>query len=113
MSGSWIAHVLAVLFVLTNSASAAEKVKWVNDWLPGGDKAVVYVGVHAGLFAAEGLDVEILSGRGSADAITKVASGGGEFPGPGHAPPMQAKAQRPVRVRAILSVYTQHPDATF
>src|SRR6266436_581326 len=113
MSGSWIAHVLAVLFVLTNSASAVEKVKWVNDWLPGGDKAVVYVGVHAGLFAAEGLDVEILSGRGSADAITKVASGVGELTAAGIAALMQAKAQGTVPVRAILSIYTKQPDAIF
>jgi hypothetical protein len=76
-------------------------VKWVNDWLPGGDKAVVYVGVHAGLFAAEGLDVEILSGRGSADAITKVASGVGELTAAGIAALMQAKAQGTVPVRAI------------
>src|SRR5258708_9854320 len=113
MWGRWIGQVRAVLFVLTNSASAAEKVKWVNDWLPGGDKAVVYVGVHAGLFAAEGLDVEILSGRGSADAITKVASGVGELTAAGIAALMQAKAQGTDPVRAILSIYTKQPDALF
>jgi len=64
-------------------------------------------------FAAEGLDVEILSGRGSADAITKVASGVGELTAAGIAALMQAKAQGTVPVRAILSIYTKQPDAIF
>ena len=63
------------LVLLAGSAAAKEKVRWVNDWLPGGDKAIVYVGVNQGFFDAEGLEVTIMSGRGSADAMTKIASG--------------------------------------
>jgi NitT/TauT family transport system substrate-binding protein len=45
-------------------AFAAEKITFMIDWLPAGDKAAVYYGVQKGMFAAEGLDVTIQSGRG-------------------------------------------------
>jgi NitT/TauT family transport system substrate-binding protein len=66
-------RVLASLAVLTLSvgagapAFAAERVTFLIDWLPAGDKAVPYLGVQKGAFAEEGLDVVIQSGRGSSD----------------------------------------------
>ena len=57
---AWLASTLAV--------SAAEKVTFLIDWLPSGDKAAPYLAVQKGLFAAEGLEVTIQSGRGSSDA---------------------------------------------
>jgi len=35
---------------------AAERVTFLIDWLPAGDKAVPYLGVQKGVFADEGLD---------------------------------------------------------
>jgi len=35
--------------------SAAQKITFQLDWLPGGDKAPIYVGLQRGFFAAEGV----------------------------------------------------------
>jgi len=107
------AAVFAALLLPPALAAAADKAVIELDWLPGGDKAPAYVGVAKGYFAAEGLDVTIQNGRGSADAITKVATGAADFGTGGIGALMEAAAQTPVPVKAILSVYTMQPDALF
>ena len=62
-----------------NNAFAMDKVKFQLDWLPGGDKAPVYVGIEKGFFKAEGIEVEVASGRGSSDAINKIATGNADM----------------------------------
>lgn len=94
-------------------AFAADKLTVQLDWLPGGDKAAPYVGVQEGFFAAEGLDVTIAPGRGSSDALTKVATGSAEIATGGLSALLQAAAEGPVPVKAIYSVYTKQPDAMF
>lgn len=56
-------------------ASAAEKVKMISDWAFQAQSAVFTNAVEKGYFAEQGLDVTIDRGYGSADAITKLASG--------------------------------------
>ena len=80
-------RVLASLAVLALSAGAgapvfaAERVTFLIDWLPAGDKAVPYLGVQQGVFAEEGLDVVIQSGRGSSDVVNDISKkdGAGAF----------------------------------
>ena len=67
------------------------------DWLPAGDKAVPYLGVQSGLFAAEGLDVTIQSGRGSSDVVTKLGTGAADMGTGGLAALLQARAKRRFR----------------
>ena len=81
-------------------AFAAEKVVFMIDWLPAGDKAVPYLGVQKGLFAEEGLDVTIQSGRGSSDVVTKLGTGAADLGTGGLAALLQARAQTPVAVKA-------------
>jgi NitT/TauT family transport system substrate-binding protein len=94
-------------------AFAAEKVVFMIDWLPAGDKAVPYLGVQKGLFADEGLDVTIQSGRGSSDVVTKLGTGAADMGTGGLAALLQARAQTPVPVKAVVSIYTLQPDAIF
>lgn len=95
------------------SARAAEHVTFMLDWLPAGDKAAIYLGVEKGLFAAEGIDVSIRSGRGSSDVVTKLATGVADFGTGGLAALLQAKATDAVPVKAVMSLYTLQPDAIF
>jgi NitT/TauT family transport system substrate-binding protein len=104
---------LGFLVVAKAPAFAAEKVIFMIDWLPAGDKAVPYLGVQTGLFAAEGLDVAIQSGRGSSDVVTKLGTGAADMGTGGLAALLQARAQSPVPVKAVMSIYTMQPDAIF
>jgi NitT/TauT family transport system substrate-binding protein len=94
-------------------AFAAEKVIFLIDWLPAGDKAVPYLGVQKGLFAEEGLDVTIQSGRGSSDVVTKLGTGAADIGTGGIAALLLARAQTTVPVKAVMSIYTMQPDAIF
>ena len=98
---------------LSHAALAAEKVNFLIDWLPSGDKAAVYVGVYKGLFAAEGLEVSIASGRGSSDVVTKLATGSADMGTGGLAALLQARAESSVPVTAIASIYMKQADALF
>ena len=104
---------LALLIGAGAPAYAAEKVTFMIDWLPAGDKAVPYLGVQKGLFAAEGLDVTIQSGRGSSDVVTKLGTGAADLGTGGLAALLQARAENPVPVKAVMSIYTLQPDAIF
>jgi len=104
---------LALLLGAKAPAVAAEKIVFMIDWLPAGDKAVPYLGVQEGLFAAEGLEVTIQSGRGSSDVVTKLGTGAADLGTGGLAALLQARAQTPVAVKALASIYTLQPDAIF
>ena len=102
-----------VSLALSGAARAGESVTFLIDWLPAGDKAAVYLGVEKGLFAAEGLDVTVQSGRGSSDVVTKLGTGAADMGTGGLSALLQAKAQGDVPVTAVMAVYTRQPDAIF
>ena len=95
------------------SAHAADKLTFMNDWLPGGDKAIPFYAKQKGFFEAEGLDVTVQSARGSSEAITKRATGVADVGSGGLAALLQARAETGVPVSAVLGVFTVQPDAIF
>jgi|TARA_R110000850_G_scaffold111852_3_gene225496 NitT/TauT family transport system substrate-binding protein len=100
--------------LMAQAALAADKVVYQLDWLPGGDKSPVYVGVQEGFFEAEGLEVKIASGRGSTDAITKIATGQADIGSADIGALMAAKAQdNSLPVKAVYSIFNQAPHAFF
>ncbi|KAA1170829.1 ABC transporter substrate-binding protein [Marinobacter salinexigens] len=100
--------------LMSQGALAADKVTYQLDWLPGGDKSPVYVGVQQGFFEAEGLEVSIASGRGSTDAITKIATGQADIGSADIGALMAAKAQDDsLPVKAVYSIFNQAPHAFF
>jgi NitT/TauT family transport system substrate-binding protein len=103
----------AIVTAAIPSANAAETIRFLNDWLPSGDKAAIYLGVQKGVFAAEGLDVTIQNARGSSDVVTKLATGVADVGTGGLSALLQAKAENAVGVTAVLSIYTQPPHAIF
>jgi NitT/TauT family transport system substrate-binding protein len=76
---SFARGLVAAIFLLAASSAghAAEKLVYMNDWLPGGDKALPFYAVQKGLFAKEGLDVTVQSARGSSEAITRICDRSG------------------------------------
>ena len=95
------------------AAQAADKVVFQLDWLPGGDKAPIYVCIHKGFCADAGLEVTIESGRGSSEAITKMATGVSDIGSAGIGALMAAKATEAVPVTAVYSIFNKGPHAFY
>lgn len=96
-----------------SSASAQDKVVFQLDWLPGGDKAPIYVCINRGFCKQAGLDVSISSGRGSTEAITKLGTGASDIGSAGMEALLAAKAREKVPVVAVMSIFNQGPHAFF
>lgn len=105
--------VAAAFLVASLSCSAADSVVFQLDWLPGGDKAAVYLGVQKGYFKDEGIEVSIKPGRGSSDAITKIGTGSADLGTGGIGALMMAAAEGGAPVKAVMSIYSKQPDAIF
>ncbi len=71
-----LANFLGVFLCLTLApANADTKISFALDWKFEGPSAPYFAAIDNGHFAAAGLDVEISPGKGSLDAIPKVATG--------------------------------------
>ena len=104
---------LAALLILNGKAWAADSVRYVLDWFPSGEETYAYVATQEGFFAHEGLDVKLSVSRGSSDAITRVAADTADFTGASIGALMAAAAENRVPVKALMSIYSKPPDATF
>ena len=102
-----------LLAALASNSFAADKIRFQLDWLPGGDKAPVYVGVEQGFFAEENLEVVISQGRGSTDAISKIATGTADVGLSDLVALLVAKSSQKVPVKAIYSVFSKAPYAFY
>jgi NitT/TauT family transport system substrate-binding protein len=100
----------SVLTLPSALAHAADRVIWLNDWLPAGDNSPIYYGVASGIFSRAGIDVIIQNAKGSSDVVTRLATGSAQFGIAGIAALMQAKAEGRVPVTAVMSVYNTAPD---
>ncbi|WP_428671224.1 ABC transporter substrate-binding protein [Roseibium sp.] len=111
MKSTFTATVVAL--ALSTSAQAADKVKFQLDWLPGGDKAPIYVCIKRGFCKEAGLDVTIEPGRGSSEALTKLATGSSDIGISGIGALMAARANEGIEVTAVMSVFNKGPHAFF
>ncbi|WP_317930080.1 ABC transporter substrate-binding protein [Halioxenophilus sp. WMMB6] len=102
---------LTLSALLGNNCFALDKVVFQLDWLPGGDKAPIYAGLQEGFFTAEGLEVTISSGKGSTDALTKLATGRADIGSAGLGALLSAQAQHKIPVTAVASIFNKGPHA--
>lgn len=98
---------------LVTAGVAADKVIYQLDWLPGGDKAPIYVCMKNGFCKDAGLEVSIAAGRGSTDAITKLATGSSHIGSAGLGALMAARAKEKVPVTAVMSIFNKGPHAFY
>lgn len=66
---------LALVFIAVGAARAEVSIKFANDWKWEGPAAPLLMALDRGFFEAEGLDVTLDTGKGSLEAIPRVASG--------------------------------------
>ncbi|QRG05943.1 ABC transporter substrate-binding protein [Xanthobacter dioxanivorans] len=93
--------------LMISTASAAETIRVRLDWTPWGNQAPFHLAAKKGLFAANGLDVEIVDGNGSVATVQIV--GNGEFD-VGHASlaPMAIARAKGLPVKAIAGFVRQN-----
>lgn len=109
---------IAALAVLASSllhgASArAEEVSFTTDFGFNGRHSYFYVALEKGYYKAEGLDVKILRGQGSADAIKKVAAGTAQIGFADAGSLVLARANDAIPVKLVSIVYASPPHAIF
>ncbi len=68
-----------VLAATATVASAADKAVLLLNWYNYGEHAPFYLGVEKGLFAKEGIELEIQEGRGSGITVQATAAGSATF----------------------------------
>ena len=68
--------VTAVLAIIAAppAASAQTKIRFTLDWIPGATHSAFFVALQKGYYKAEGLDVSIDRGKGSAEVVRQLAS---------------------------------------
>lgn len=74
-----LAAVAAIATAAVSGAQAQTNVPFALDWKFEGPSAAYFAAIDNGHFAAEGLAVEVSAGKGSLDAIPKVATGAFPF----------------------------------
>ncbi|MCK5746168.1 ABC transporter substrate-binding protein [Oricola sp.] len=94
-------------------AEAADTVTFQLDWLPGGDKAPIYICIEKGFCAEEGIEAKVEPGRGSSEAITKLATGVSDVGSADIGALMAAKVTEDVPITAIMSIFNKGPHAFF
>lgn len=104
------AGILLGLVVMTGPAAAEDKVSIRLNWLLSGIHSVFYLGQAQGLYKAEGIDLSIGEGQGSARTVQVVATGGDTF-GIADGGSVIAGATRGAPVQAVMGLMNESPYA--
>lgn len=103
-SHRWIAAVAAAVAVGSAAAAHADdKVSLRLNWYLGGLHVPYYYGKEKGYFAAEGIDLTINEGRGSANTVQVVAAGSDTF-GMADSSSVIATAARGADIKSVMSL---------
>lgn len=101
----------AVAVFSSGAALAQQKITFLTDAGPLGRHSVFFVALDKGHYKAEGLDVEILGGRGSAATIREVAAGAAQFGFADFGTLVLSRGNENVPVKMIGIVYARAPHA--
>ncbi len=95
------------------SAHAADKLTFVTDFGYLGRHAYYFVALEKGYYKDADLDVEIVRGQGSADAVRQVAANTAQIGFADAASVILARANDGVPVKLVAEIYAKPPHAIF
>jgi NitT/TauT family transport system substrate-binding protein len=95
------------------AAAADDKVSLITDFGFNGRHAYFYVAIDKGHYKAAGLDVTILRGQGSVDAIRQVGAGNATFGFADAGSLVLSRANGKIPVKLVSVVYARPPQAIF
>jgi NitT/TauT family transport system substrate-binding protein len=108
----WRAAIGGLAFIAV-TAHAAEKVSVVMDAGFNGRHAYYFVAIEKGYYEAAGLDVQVVRGQGSADAIKQVAAGNAQFGFADAGSIVLARGNDQIPVKLVAIVYARAPHAIY
>ena len=94
-------------------AEALDSVSLITDFGFNGRHAYFFVALDKGYYKDAGLDVKILRGQGSVDAIRQVGAGNANFGFADTGSLVLARANDQIPVKLVASVYARPPQAIF
>ena len=102
LGGLWVQNV-----------AAADNVTFVTDFGFNGRHAYYYVAFDKGYYKAAGLDVKIVRGQGSTDAVKQVASGTAQIGFADSSAVIFAKANDNIPIKLVAVIYAKPPHAIY
>jgi NitT/TauT family transport system substrate-binding protein len=111
---AWILFPALAIAAASQPASAQTKLRFTLDWIPGATHSAFFVALQKGYYKAEGLDVSIDRGKGSAEVVRQLASGVYDMGFPDINVVMDFDSKNPEQAFPVLmSGYEQAPAAIF
>ncbi|MGB8036856.1 MAG: ABC transporter substrate-binding protein [Pseudolabrys sp.] len=108
-----LASFALILLCAASAANAADKIKFVTDFGYLGRHAYYFVALEKGYYKDANLDVEIVRGQGSADAVKQVAAGSAQIGFADTAAVILSRANDQVPVKMVAVIYDKAPHAIF
>jgi NitT/TauT family transport system substrate-binding protein len=104
----------AALGVLWNqNATAADNITFITDFGFNGRHAYYYVALEKGYYKAANLEVNIVRGQGSSDAVKQVASGTAQLGFADSSAVIFGKANDGIPVKLVSVIYARPPHAIY
>jgi NitT/TauT family transport system substrate-binding protein len=97
----------------TQSAGAADSVTLITDFGYNGRHSYFFLALDKGYYKEAGIDVKIVGGKGSVDAIRQVAAGNAQFGFADAGSLVLARANDDIPVKMVAVVYARPPQAIF
>ena len=95
---------------ISATAQAQTKVRVTLDWVPQSTHGPTFIAQYQGYFKAEGLDVTIAPGKGSADAVRKLVAGTHDIGWPDINALIEFNSKNPNKaIKTIMMLYEQPP----
>src|SRR6266480_6843049 len=95
------------------NAEAADKVTFVTDFGYNGRHAYYFVALEKGYYARQNLDVQIVRGQGSADAVKQVAAGTAQIGFADTAAVILGRGNDQIPTKLVAMVYAKPPHAIY
>jgi NitT/TauT family transport system substrate-binding protein len=103
----------ALMATLLGRAEAADKVTFVTDFGFNGRHAYYFVALEKGYYKNAGIEVEIVRGQGSADAVKQVAAGTAQIGFADAAAVILGRGNDQVPIKLVSVIYAKPPHAIY
>src|SRR5712691_8156084 len=111
--GSLILAAIGACVICPHNADAADKVTFVTDFGYNGRHAYYFVALEKGYYAKQNLDVQIVRGQGSADAVKQVAAGSAQIGFADTAAVILGRGNDQIPTKLVAIVYAKPPHAIY